>query len=115
MDQGYFRCLGLTEPQAKWFPTVGNCCALADGMPTIVEDRADGIYALPYAKAKVLAEACRATDEQIELKTDEDHSDWVKVPEGAIIFKYGNPIGVPVVWWTSGDHTIRCLVNTART
>lgn len=115
-DHGYFNCLGLDAEQLAWFQSGDalNCCNIADGMPTLYEDREDGTYVPPYDEAYARAVACRRHE---ELPDNPDHSLWVKIPREATRVSK-NPIGVAVIWWTNigygAQHTIRCAIDTVR-
>ena len=95
----------LNEGQMNWFGSVKSkqgvaCCNIADGHPTEMQRREDGVY-IP----------------------DPMHTDgpWLLVPKEAMTVQGTNPVGVAVVWYviqiTQDDRNIhiRCFVPEAET
>lgn len=78
----------------EWFKSVRNpqgvpCCDIADGHRTPYDIRSDG-YWVPIA------------------------GEWRQVPQEAIVYNAGNPVGEAVVWYVrQGESTyyIRCFVS----
>lgn len=82
----------LTPAQREWFSSArgsfGGCCDVADGHPADDwERRADADGAVHYWALY--------------------RGKWWKVTDGNVIHK--NPIGVPVIWLTTGGDAVRCL------
>jgi hypothetical protein len=85
----------LSETQKQWFQQArgawGHCCDVADGLPADDwERRYDDDKSIHYW---VLLDG-----------------KWWKVPDANVIKDQGNPVGVPVVWYTTGKDNIRCFV-----
>lgn len=85
----------------NWFKAVKNergvpCCDLADGHRTAWRYAGDGVtFEIPDPR--------------------EGHTgEWVRVPEEAVVRKYGNVVGEAVAWYdltySAGSLYIRCFV-----
>lgn len=95
----------LTEPQMNWFRSVHSkdgvpCCDLADGHPTEMKRREDGIY-IP---------------DPLHIS-----GPWLLVPKEAMTVPLNNPVGVATVWYvvqtsqTDQNIYIRCFVPESET
>lgn len=86
----------LNQMQKDWFSTIRPknafpaCCDTADGFP-----------ADDWAKT----EEGGATHYRVLLGKK-----WWDVPDRAVVNDMGNPVGVPVVWFTTAMDSIRCFV-----
>jgi hypothetical protein len=78
----------------SWFKSVHSprgvpCCDIADGHRTTWKGDETGRYWVPI------------------------DNEWVQVPEGAVVYDAGNPVGEAVVWYTKYFNegiVIRCFV-----
>jgi hypothetical protein len=102
---GEWESYRLNEGQMNWFGSVRSkqgvpCCSIADGHPTMMERREDGIY-IP---------------DPLHIS-----GPWLLVPKEAMTVPPNNPIGVATVWWViqikQDDRYIhiRCFVPESET
>lgn len=95
----------LNEGQMNWFGSVKSkqgvpCCSIADGHPTEMQRREDGIY-IPDPMHKT--------------------GPWLLVPKEAMTVPPNNPVGVATVWYviqisqTDREIHIRCFVPESET
>lgn len=85
----------LSAQQQKWFTNLsgswGHCCDVADGYPADDWER-------------------RQDDDGTIHYWAEMDGKWWKVPDANVILHEGNPVGVPVIWFTTAKDGIRCFV-----
>lgn len=93
-----------TSPAVRsWFKTVRSphgvpCCDIADGHRTQAEQRPR----TPEQEAASMSEWWAVVD-----------GEWRQVPQAAVIYNAGNPVGEPIVWFVrQGPDSvyIRCFV-----
>lgn len=95
----------LNPMQEQWFsalrPKSGYvpCCSVADGLPA--DDWERRIAPELDDEGNALG---TATHYFVKI-----NGEWKQVPDDAVILTAGNPVGVPVVWFTTSN-TIRCFV-----
>lgn len=77
----------------EWFhrDTIQKCCSDADGVTTDWEIRNGGYYVPVPWNPK-----------------GEEH--WERVPDNAIIFNEGNPVGKALIWFNIEGKSIRCFI-----
>lgn len=87
----------LNPLQKQWFGDLRSksrgypCCSVADGYPADDWER----------------KADEAGKAHYWVLLD---GKWWEVPDEAVILDHGNPVGVPVVWFTTAKDAIRCFV-----
>lgn len=96
-DQGQYA--DVPADVRAWFKSVHSrkgvpCCDIADGHRTTWRGGKDGGYEVPIPGSSP------------------GTVEWVPVPEEAVVYDAGNPVGEAVVWYSrySGAVFIRCFV-----
>ena len=83
----------LPQSVKDWFhrQKIQACCSEADGDTTDFEIKSDGYYVpVPW--------------------NPQGEEYWEHVPDSAIIYSEGNPIGQALIWFNIGGRSIRCFI-----